>query len=727
METEAEAEEDITASLGLKQTKPKVSYNESILNLRKKAVAAAKPEQKQEETPNISEEMEEEPKEDVPRLTPLSVSAKLETPKPDAETNANLTLKKLAETLQLTMEQQKRISSSPSLSPRKTAVDTEVSARDASDNRNVVTVDVETIKSLKQDIKKISKNFQVLHEIITDKTSAVQPPFNPEPIESGRVSHLSLTTKPITQVTELFPSWSRNAAPRPYPYNVLTAVRSKLKLSQHVRGETSERSLNSGSASKSESESETAPVSTNRFSSCQIKVVSSTDAKTGKSSTEDNYYSLREDSISELSSSILDSDRDRVLSQRDALTKPQDCLKVYDAVRNTPHSSALEEIISMSLDSASSVSRRTSSRESLVLIPPDVQLNVQTKRSSERSDVGSFSGHTKTESTSSAMTDRQLDEFESKSDVIITELDELVTDSEKTTSAKVESAVEKVSLARSTFNPEALHLQFQAELTLLETFQRSLAQFLEVERVKALSQASVKTDKAVNTEYAPEEESVKSAIEEDEESTEANKSVKTQLDVPKVHEEVTESIKTETEANDQKSTESTSMESVLELTAASSFRKKTPEKNDFSDSAMGISFQMLNRMMKDEELRSEHQLALIRLREKTLNEKVKAELTLLEIRKKAIKERGSSEELAISAIKKKQRGILLKYQNEREDIERLKKMHKIASEERKIMIKQQKQIRKMQLTTKDMLIKLKKREKSPQKSRLPVKAKGLFD
>ncbi|KAL0280288.1 UNVERIFIED_CONTAM: hypothetical protein PYX00_001629 [Menopon gallinae] len=716
VEPEAEAEEEMTVSLGLKQTKPKVSYNESISNLRRRPASAPKLGQKQQETPIIVEEPQKPAEEDAIHLSPECLSAKLEAPKTDMETNANLTLKKLAETLQMTMEQQKR-ASNPPFSPRKAVSHGELSTRESASGRKLVTVDVETIKSLKQDIKKISENFQVLHEIITDKSTANQPAVSPEPILMSKVSHLSLTANVKPQITaDTYSGWLRNTMIRPHPYNVLSAIRSKMKLNQHTCSEASERSVCSEPVSKSESETESVAASENRYSLCRTDDVTSTDAKTGRSSTEDNYYSLREDSGSELSSSILDSDKERILSKRESLTKPQDCLKVDNAVRNTPQSSVAEEVASVaSLDSVSVRSKRTSSsRESLV--PPDVQLDVRTKISSERSDASSFCRHTKVESTSTAITDQQLEEFESRSDVVITELDELVTES-KSSSAKVESAVAKVAATRSAFNPEAIHMQFQAELTLLETFQRSLAHFLEVEKVKALSQTNIRTDKAVNTEFSPDDQSVKSAIEEDE-STE---SVKTELDVVKVQDEVEESIKTETEANDQKST---ATEAVSEQkSASSSFRKKASDKNDLSDGTMGISFQMLNRMMKDEELRSEHQLALIRLREKTLNEKVKAELTLLEMRKKALKGRGSSEELAISAIKKKQRGILLKYQNEREDIERLKKMHRIASEERKIMIKQQKQIRKMQLTTKDMLIKLKKRENSPQK-RSPVRAKG---
>lgn len=79
---------------------------------------------------------------------------------------------------------------------------------------------------------------------------------------------------------------------------------------------------------------------------------------------------------------------------------------------------------------------------------------------------------------------------------------------------------------------------------------------------------------------------------------------------------------------------------------------------------------------------------------------------------------GGRVEVQISVIKKKQRGILLKYQNERQEIDRLKRMNQIASEDRQIMIKQQKQIQKMQLSTKDMILKLnkKKQEKTPNKS-----------
>lgn len=225
-----------------------------------------------------------------------------------------------------------------------------------------------------------------------------------------------------------------------------------------------------------------------------------------------------------------------------------------------------------------------------------------------------------------------------------------------------------------------------------------------MERIKTITEVNqIVNEKAINTEKVVEKENI---------------AVQTSFVEPAKAESIKTEIATETESIKTEITEP-------EITETESSGKEETEKSlrkESSDSNNGISFQMLERVMKDEELRSEHQLALIRLREKTLIEKVNAELTFLEMKKKALKEIGGDEEQNISAIKKKQRGILLKYQNEKEEIERLKKMHRIASEERKIMIKQQKQIQKMQVSTKDMLIKLKKEEKAPQK-RMPVKAK----
>jgi hypothetical protein len=67
----------------------------------------------------------------------------------------------------------------------------------------------------------------------------------------------------------------------------------------------------------------------------------------------------------------------------------------------------------------------------------------------------------------------------------------------------------------------------------------------------------------------------------------------------------------------------------------------------------------------------------------------------------------------IPGIKKRQRAILLRLNQERDEIKRLKESHKIASQERKLMLQQQHHIAKMKLAAKEIANKLYSKDLSP--------------
>ncbi|XP_077862424.1 centrosome-associated protein 350-like [Saccoglossus kowalevskii] len=100
--------------------------------------------------------------------------------------------------------------------------------------------------------------------------------------------------------------------------------------------------------------------------------------------------------------------------------------------------------------------------------------------------------------------------------------------------------------------------------------------------------------------------------------------------------------------------------------------------------------EMVRQYMREEELRAQHQAALLRLREKALKEKTKAEMAWLEHQKRRMKDKGTDE--AMPPIRKKQRGLLMKLKQEQAEIERLKAANKAASEERKLLLYQQQEI-----------------------------------
>ena len=71
---------------------------------------------------------------------------------------------------------------------------------------------------------------------------------------------------------------------------------------------------------------------------------------------------------------------------------------------------------------------------------------------------------------------------------------------------------------------------------------------------------------------------------------------------------------------------------------------------------------MVRQYLHEEELRSKHQTALLKLREKALIEKTKAEMAWLELQKTSLKNKGADD--LMPPLNKKQRGIWMKLQSE---------------------------------------------------------------
>ncbi|XP_075761675.1 coiled-coil domain-containing protein 187 isoform X3 [Pelodiscus sinensis] len=115
-------------------------------------------------------------------------------------------------------------------------------------------------------------------------------------------------------------------------------------------------------------------------------------------------------------------------------------------------------------------------------------------------------------------------------------------------------------------------------------------------------------------------------------------------------------------------------------------------------SAFGrFSLTMAEQYLKEEELRARHRSALLRLREKALQEKTKAELAWLEHRKSCLDGLRDREE--VSAIAEKQHKILTKLNKEQAEIQHLRNIYRAAHQERKLLLKQQREILLMQQST----------------------------
>ncbi|KAM9529910.1 centrosome-associated protein 350-like isoform 3-T4 [Salvelinus alpinus] len=123
------------------------------------------------------------------------------------------------------------------------------------------------------------------------------------------------------------------------------------------------------------------------------------------------------------------------------------------------------------------------------------------------------------------------------------------------------------------------------------------------------------------------------------------------------------------------------------------------------DSFSRFTMDMVRQYMKEEEVRAHHQSSLLRLRQKALMEKTKAELAWLEHQKRRLRDKGEDDKMP--PIRKKQRGLLMKLQQEQAEIKRLQEANRAARKERQLLLKQQEEIERMRYTT----LKLKERLK----------------
>ncbi|XP_056132836.1 centrosome-associated protein 350 [Lampris incognitus] len=115
------------------------------------------------------------------------------------------------------------------------------------------------------------------------------------------------------------------------------------------------------------------------------------------------------------------------------------------------------------------------------------------------------------------------------------------------------------------------------------------------------------------------------------------------------------------------------------------------------DSFSQFTMDMVRQYMKDEEVRLQHQSSLLHLRQKALREKTKTELAWLEHQKRRLRDKGEDDKMP--PIRKRQRGLLMKLQQEQAEIKRLQEANKAARKERQLLLKQQQEIERMRNST----------------------------
>ncbi|EEZ99647.2 hypothetical protein TcasGA2_TC002404 [Tribolium castaneum] len=274
----------------------------------------------------------------------------------------------------------------------------------------------------------------------------------------------------------------------------------------------------------------------------------------------------------------------------------------------------------------------------------------------------------------------------------------------------------------STNNVNEIHLKFEAEVRLLNDFNESFKQFMAVEKafenIKNKNETNIAVRKILQNVDTQTSFIAKTSTE---------KSPRSSVNTinfsrgSEIIEELNDSIMNASKSLKNSSFSTTTTEwnlsnlnesSVLSIAEEeqSKFSISNIENYNANNCASLLSLNIFDQLIKDEDTRIQQLKAIIKIREQALLDRTKGELVWLEIQKKQLIETGKIEEASL--LKKKQRGILLKHEQERNEIKKLKQMQKEASEKRKNTLKRQRNLIKTRLSTDDMLsqITVKKRK-----------------
>ncbi|XP_059721218.1 centrosome-associated protein 350-like [Haemorhous mexicanus] len=118
----------------------------------------------------------------------------------------------------------------------------------------------------------------------------------------------------------------------------------------------------------------------------------------------------------------------------------------------------------------------------------------------------------------------------------------------------------------------------------------------------------------------------------------------------------------------------------------------------------GSRLAVVEQCLRAEELRARHQAVLLQLRRKALRERARAELAWLGHRRRVLENLKDS--TGASAMAAKQHKILMELKWEQAEIQHLKNIHRAAHQERKLLLKQQREILMMQHSTAQLQEKL---------------------
>ncbi|XP_032451421.1 coiled-coil domain-containing protein 187 [Lynx canadensis] len=129
--------------------------------------------------------------------------------------------------------------------------------------------------------------------------------------------------------------------------------------------------------------------------------------------------------------------------------------------------------------------------------------------------------------------------------------------------------------------------------------------------------------------------------------------------------------------------------------------------------------QMLDVSLREEELRAQHQAAMLRLREKALEEKMRTELAWLEHQRECLG--GEGKDTMLAALATRQEQALGKLEQEQREIRYLRDIHLFSHQERKLLLQHEKDIVSLQRSMVHLRRELQARNRLPQSSGREVK------
>ncbi|KAI4470034.1 centrosome-associated protein [Holotrichia oblita] len=311
-------------------------------------------------------------------------------------------------------------------------------------------------------------------------------------------------------------------------------------------------------------------------------------------------------------------------------------------------------------------------------------------------------------------------------------------------------------------NTNQIHLKFEAELHLLNDFNESLRQFMAVEKslieLHGTNQSNIKIhqnqdtqttaplppttlknpDDTIDTATENSQISEKTMptinyergsdiMEEHDKTLDVLKNLQDDIKNSNVEEDIQQEICHYSNKDDNSvlmGLELSQLNEAINSTIdVSMSNTSAPDVSFNSNVYVGFSVGMFDQLIRDEDARIENLKTILKIREKALLDRTKGELAWLEIQKKQLIETGQLHEASL--LKKKQRGIIIKLQHEKQEMQRLKQIQKAASKERKTILKEQRNMIKAQLSNSNAVPKIRRTVYKERRHLGPVKVYNL--